>query len=134
MGTGQRIQKLGFKRWYERTLIEGHAYLVTSFLGLIMAFSGIEVMGADNGSLVVGVLLGLGGSAIAMFGMPRYLRMLALAQTLGGRAHCPRCKVYAAFNVLASGPAEAPENGRPAESGPVWLRVRCRKCANEWRM
>lgn len=133
MSIGQRIQTLGFKRWYERTLIEGHVYFVTAFLGMILAFSGIEVGGADDGSILVGVLLGLAGSAIIMVATPRYLRMLALAQTLGGRAVCPQCNVYAAFNVLSFGP-QSTHNREPTGAEPVWLRVQCRKCANEWRM
>lgn len=133
MSTGQRIQQLGFKRWYERTLLEGHAYLVTSLLGMILAFSGIEVMGSDDGSVLVGLLLGLAGTGVVLFATPRYLRMLSLAQSLGGRAVCPRCKVYAAFNVLASGPKSA-DDREPDGTEPVWLRVQCRKCAHEWRM
>lgn len=133
MSIGQRIQKFGFKRWYERTLIEGHAYLVTSFFGLILAFAGIELLG-DAASVFLGFLLGMTGAGIVMFATPRYLRMLALAQALGGRAHCPRCNVYAAFNVIASGPSHPTPSDEPGEAESVWLRVQCRKCDNEWRM
>ena len=36
MTPADRIDKLGFRRWYERELIEGHAYLVTGFLSFIV--------------------------------------------------------------------------------------------------
>jgi len=40
-----RIRTHGFRHWYERQLIECHAWLVSCFLGMICAASGIEVSG-----------------------------------------------------------------------------------------
>ncbi len=39
------IQRYGFRRWYERQLIESHAYLALGFVALIMMLAGVEVMG-----------------------------------------------------------------------------------------
>lgn len=133
MGIGERIQKLGFKRWYERTLIESHAYLVTSLLGLILALAGIELIGARSGAM--GFLLGFGAGAIGIplvvFGLNRYYRTLMLASSFGSRATCCRCETYARFSVTAAGP-------RPGETAPApdttWVRVKCRECGNEWTM
>lgn len=133
MCIGERIQKLGFKRWYERTLIEGHVYLVSSFLGMILAFAGVEMFGEPDGALW-GLIAAVAGAVVVMFATPRYFRTLALAEALGGRAHCPRCKVYAAFNVLAFGPRKEAQSEEPSEGGSVWLKVKCRQCENEWRM
>ena len=36
MPVADRICKLGFRRWYERQLIEAHGSLVTAFLGVIL--------------------------------------------------------------------------------------------------
>ncbi|MBL8526548.1 MAG: hypothetical protein JNL68_02580, partial [Burkholderiales bacterium] len=36
MSYEESIRKLGFKRWYERQLIESHGYLVTCFLCMIV--------------------------------------------------------------------------------------------------
>ena len=43
MNRAEGIRKLGFRRWYERQLIEGHAYLVTCFLCVIMIAACAEV-------------------------------------------------------------------------------------------
>lgn len=132
MSTGERIRKLGFKRWYERTLIESHAYLVTALLGMILAFAGVEMIGAHQG--VAPFLLGAGTTGLGMLvvglGIPRYFRTLMLAQSFGERATCGQCHAYAAFNVLACGVAGTRETEGPTSS---WLRVRCR-CGNEWRI
>lgn len=136
MTIAERIQKLGFKRWYERTLIEGHAYLVTSFLGVILTFAGLELVGerGSAGGVTLGLVIGLAGVALVVFGTHRYFRILILAESLGGRATCPKCRTYAIFNVVASGPptADKPEDADAAAS--VWLKVQCRKCGNEWRI
>lgn len=124
MNTSDRIQKLGFKRWYERTLIEGHAYLVSSFLGMIIAFAGLELVGKRQ-DILFGFLAGAIGMFVVVFGFHRYYRMLILARSIGDHATCERCKVYAAFNVVASG--QSMPDGQ-------WLRVKCRKCGNEWTM
>lgn len=124
MNTSDRIQKLGFKRWYERTLIEGHVYLVGSFLGLVIAFGALEMVGTRQ-NILLGFLTGAIGIFIVMFGFHRYYRMLLLTRTIGDHATCERCNVYAAFNVIASGQQTA--DGQ-------WMRVKCRKCGNEWTM
>ena len=139
MTIADRIQKLGFRRWYERTLIESHAYLITSFLGMILTFSGLEVFGrrADAASAVgvtFGLIAGLAGVVLVVFGSQRYFRTLTLAGTLGDRATCAQCSAYGVFNVLASGSTGA---GKPDDAGagaPVWLKVKCRKCGHAWDM
>jgi len=43
------IRRIGFKRWYERQLLEGHGWLVTVFLALIAVASCIEAVSFKNG-------------------------------------------------------------------------------------
>lgn len=128
MTTVDRIRKLGFKRWYERTLIASHAYLVVSLFGLILLFGGIETVfiRASGTSMMWGVMVSLFGGFLASAGIRRYLHMLFLAIGISAHATCPQCAVYAAFNIKASGLSDAdPES-------PIWMRVRCRKCDHEW--
>ena len=131
MTIGERIKELGFKRWHERTLIEGHIYLVTAFLGMILAFAGMELIGQHGGAtrILLGFAASAVGAAILLFCGLRYLRALMLAQNLGERANCPQCGTYAAFNVLSSSRAQT-ENLHDLSS--VWIKVKCRKCANVW--
>jgi ribosomal protein S27E len=134
MHTVARIRKLGFRRWYERTLIEAYAHLVTCLLGTILAFAGIEMVvtrtGPAHGLLGVGV--GALGLALSLFGVSHFARIFSLAQRLGARATCPSCGTYAIFTVVAGGPEEEQPPDDAPETDGVWLKVKCRKCDNTW--
>ena len=41
MELSKGIRKIGFRRWYERQLIESHLYFVSSFLCLIAVMAGL---------------------------------------------------------------------------------------------
>jgi multisubunit Na+/H+ antiporter MnhG subunit len=47
------IGKLGFRRWYERRLIESHAWLVTAFLCLVGMAAVFEAFSFSNRPLQV---------------------------------------------------------------------------------
>jgi len=78
-----RIRTDGFRYWYQRQLIECHAWLVSWFLGVIVLVSGIEVAGADAASRMSGGLLVLGGLAIALYSWKRYRLLFEIAERLG---------------------------------------------------
>ena len=126
MNIAERIKKVGFKRWHERTLMEGHAYLVGSVLSMIVTFGGMEMVISRGGvGPVFGGFLTTGiGMAIGAVTLQRYARKLTLAQSMGDRATCKKCNVYGAFNVVSQGVLN--------HDGTQWMRVRCRKCNNEW--
>jgi hypothetical protein len=131
MNTAESIRKFGFKRWYERTLIESHAYLVTCFLGMVTAFAGLQ-LAAEHGGIaqsLLGYVASAFGVVLAVIGLRRYTRLMALAWDLGERATCPQCQAYASFQVTSAGAADADDT-----SPRDWLGVRCRKCGNEWKM
>jgi hypothetical protein len=130
MDTVGRIRKFGFRKWYERQLIESHLYLVTCFLGIIMAASAVELYGRRE--MAVALALGLGGCLLAFFGWERYKRIMMVAEHIGDHAHCPGCNAYAKFDVLDAGKALQQEPVNIADPGEVWLKVHCRKCGNEW--
>jgi len=130
-----RIRTDGFRRWYERQLIDCHAWLVSWFLSVIALASGVEVSAASAGWRLSGALLVLGGSALAFYSWKRYRVLLDIAERLGAQATCPACRAYAKFSVQSSGPAPLPDGGDPAlenHGGGIWLRARCRKCGEEW--
>lgn len=137
MASLDRIRTDGFRRWYERQLIECHAWLVSWFLGVIVVVSGMELAGASVASRTSGLLLLLGGLAVTLYSWKRYRLMLEVAERLGGQAACPSCKTYAKFAVMSSGPAPLPDGGDPAlenHGGGVWLRAQCKKCGREWML
>lgn len=134
MDTVARLRKVGFRKWYERQLIESHLYLVTCFLGIIMAASAAELYGRRESlaGLAVALALGLGGCLMAFFGWERYKRIMMVAEHIGDRAHCPDCSAYAKFDVVDAGKALHQEPVNIADPGEVWLKVHCRKCGHDW--
>jgi hypothetical protein len=132
---GEEIRKRGFRRWYERQLIEGHAYLVTAFLALILLLAGFEAMGVLRGSPAYHVAV-VGASAAAgtlmWVSMRRFVALLARAELFANAAECPRCKAWGKFDVLAADAAGADEP--PEAARPTWVFVCCRKCGERWRL
>ncbi len=131
----EEIRRRGFRRWYERQLIESHAYLVTAFLSLILLLAGFEAMDALRGSpayyvAVVGVAAAAG--VVMWVAWRRFTVLLARAELFAESAGCPRCQAWGKFDVLT---AETVGADDPQEAGrPHWVRVRCRKCGEQWRL
>jgi len=124
------IRKLGFRRWFERQLIESHVYLVTCLLCLILVFAMIEEAGSRGGmerALIFTLTLCAAGLGLVSF--ERYRAMLFRALHLSGRSNCEECGAYGQFEVLDSARADFSEGTRE-----YWLKVRCRKCSHEWIM
>ena len=137
MASLDRIRTHGFRRWYERQLIECHAWLVSWFLGLIVLVSGVELAGNAGSGRAVGAALLLGGLVVTLYSWQRYRLLLEIAERLGEQAVCPGCQAYARFDVAAAGPAPLPDGGDPVlenQGGGLWLRARCRACGNEWTL
>ncbi|MCX7890789.1 MAG: hypothetical protein N2544_00280 [Burkholderiales bacterium] len=138
MDTVKAIARLGFRRWYERQLVEGHGWLVTVFLAMIVVASCIEA--ADFRESVAQALLmaafAAGAVLLAIHAWRRYLVTMTRAEALGEQSHCPACKGYGSFTVEASGEqrerAVGDEAARYQPLGGAWMRVRCRKCRAEW--
>ena len=132
MASLDRIRTHGFRHWYERQLIECHAWLVSSFLGIICAASGIEVSAQAR---LLGLALTVAGCVMAYYSWRRYRAMLEITERLGERAVCPKCQTYAKFKVIDSGPTPLPDGADPnieRIGEKVWLQARCRRCAHDW--
>lgn len=113
------IGRLGFRRWYERRLIEGHAWLISCFLcalGIAASLEGISFKRAESIPLILFVFI---GGLVCWYALQRYRAIMDEAERLGGRSTCTSCRAYATFNVLADTPK---------------MSVRCRKCGNEWAL
>jgi len=118
MEPADSIEKYGFQRWYERQLIQGHAWLLVGILCLTAAMLCAGELRFDaplplQVALAAGILAtGLAGSHALI----RYLTLLAGALKLGEHATCRACGTYARFSMVSPS------------------RARCRKCAQEWRL
>lgn len=132
---GEDIRRRGFRRWYERQLIESFGYLLTAFLALILLLAGFEAMGVMRGSPMYYfaiVACAAAAGTLMWVTWQRFIVLLARAELFANAAACPRCEAWGRFEVLASEAATAED---PPEAGrPHWLRVRCRKCGEQWRM
>lgn len=131
MEPADSIGRLGFGRWYERQLIQSHAYLVTCFLCIVTVASCYEVAGARASRfehfLIALVVLAVG--ALGVYSLGRYRVLLQRAEAIARRATCKGCETYGRINVLASGSGEAEAAG---EERFPWIKVRCRKCGSAW--
>ena len=134
MDTLGRIRILGFRKWYERQLVESHLYLTSCFLGIIAMASSLELFGSREGplGLIVSLGVGLGGVWATLFCWERYKRIMLVAEHIGDHAHCPGCGAYARFSVIEAGRALHQEPASIEDPGEVWLKARCRKCGCEW--
>jgi hypothetical protein len=122
MDPASGIGKLGFKRWYERELLEGHAWLVSSVLCMLAVAACLEELtfrAPLAQVLALGAVLFAAG-AVGIYGWIRYRQVMEIVERVGERSTCESCRAYAAFRIVGT-------------EGTA-MRVRCRKCAHEWRI
>jgi hypothetical protein len=131
------VRKLGFRRWYERQLIEAHAWLITGFLALIVAFALFEVRNDLTGAaqrllLMAGAVASAGG---CLFAWLRYRRTLEATEIAAELAVCPHCGAYGKLAVVRSArQSDAAVEQQPLLADLPHLRVRCRQCQGEWQL
>jgi hypothetical protein len=116
MEPADSIRRLGFARWYERRLIEGHVWFITVVFCIIAIAACMEELNfrGSIARLLLYVTVVLAAAAIGIYGMLRYQKILVEAERLGEHATCGVCGAYARFRLIS-----------PSQ-------VRCRKCDNEW--
>src|SRR5688500_2468349 len=99
MSIEDAVRKRGFRQWYERQLIEGHAYLVTGLLSLLMTALALETIGF-RASIVNSIALALVaaiGAWLSLFAWKQFTKRLSCAQTLAEQAVCGECRTYDKF-------------------------------------
>ena len=130
MSPADGISKLGFRRWYERQLIESHAYLVTGFLCLILiaaSFEGFSIRDASASALIRLATMFAAG-VVGMGALKRYIDVLQRAEHIAEHSVCTSCSTYGRLSIVASSKDEP----APDQRSPGWIRVACRKCGHEW--
>ena len=128
------IERHGFRRWYERQLIESHAYLALGFVALILLLSGLELLSNVEAGVRYMVILiaAAAGGMLLVVAWRRFGVLLARAEHFAEAATCPQCKAWGKFKVLAQ---EASNANEPPEAGrPHWLSVRCTRCETVWKL
>jgi hypothetical protein len=129
MSFDDALRKRGFRRWYERQLVESHAYLVTGLLSLIMMAIAIEVIEFRESlpNALVLALIAASGGWLAIFAWKQFTKLLFRAESLAGQAVCGECRAYGKFDVMEAHDSSEALTGRS-------LVVRCRQCQHQWKM
>jgi ABC-type nickel/cobalt efflux system permease component RcnA len=123
MGLGEGIRKHGFRKWYERELIQSHAHLVLTILCAIGLLSVFEVFSQASRSEKLFDLAALAlFAAVGYWSLRRYLFLLTHAEHSANQAVCARCETYGRLAI-----AEEHPDGRR-------LVVRCTRCGHQWPM
>lgn len=118
MEPADSIRRLGFARWHERRLIEGHAWFVSAFLCLVAVLACLEEFSLHGSSLrsLANASMAVAAVAIGIYALDRYQRILREAMQLGERATCRTCGAYARFDLISAS------------------RVSCRNCSRTWQL
>lgn len=129
MAIDDALRQRGFRRWYERQLIESHAYLVTGFLALIMMAVALEVIEfrSSAANLLFLVAVASAGGGVCVVAWRRFNETLFRAEALAEQAVCPACGTYGRFEVVSAHDSPDTLSGRV-------VHVRCRNCAHDWRI
>lgn len=122
-GLAQGIREVGFRRWYERELLSGHAQLVLLMLCTVGFMACLEVMSSLHGgerllNALYAVLCALAG----VWALRRYLFLLMRAESIANQANCPACGTYGRLRLVSEDPQHQD------------LTVSCRHCQATWRI
>jgi hypothetical protein len=134
MELSKGIRKIGFRRWYERQLIESHLYFVSSFLCLIAVMAGLEGFSFKGAGWepMLRMTVILGGAVACFWTLQRYLNMLHYALYAAERSVCGRCSAYGGLELSSVMAGAVPEDA-PQEAGES-VAVRCAKCGHQWTL
>jgi len=103
MEPAHSIGKLGFRRWYERRLLESFGWLAVCMLCAFVIGAVLEMIGLRTPgltplvTLVVLYFIGLAGVRASQ----RFAGVLSEAQRFANRSTCPQCGCYGRFTVLS---------------------------------
>jgi hypothetical protein len=126
MGTIDGIRKHGFRKWYERQLIEGHVWLVTLLLAVLAMAAGLEALSVRDGlaELLFDAAVVAGGASLSWVAWRRYASAMIVAEHVGHQAVCPACQRHG-FRAVPPG-----EDG--AVGHPLRLVAACVRCGHRW--
>ena len=116
------IRKHGFRKWYERELLQSHAHLVLTFFCAIGVFAAFEALGRfrsinDQLTDIVAIVVCAG---VGIWALRRYLHLLMHAEVTANQADCPECKAYGRFKLASEDPSDGS------------VQVCCNKCQHRW--
>lgn len=122
MPLAEGLQRLGFRKWYERQLLQSHAHLLLTIFSTLGLMGALEAASTFHGwqDQLTDALALLASAGIGLWSLRRYLYLLNHAEYVAHQARCPACNTYARFTL----------EGAPTADQPVL--VRCRHCQHRW--
>lgn len=115
------IRAVGFRKWYERELLSGHAHLVLTLLATLGALACLEAIGQISaGERLLDAALFLLSAAIGLWALRRYVFLLAHAERVANQADCAQCGSYGRLEVVC------------ADAHQGLTSVRCKRCFHGW--
>lgn len=120
MEPSDSIAKLGLPRWYERQLIEAHAWLVTCILSAVVIAASFEGLSLHKleWEAIFRLILVLAAAPLGWYAWGRYGVLMTEAMRISGKATCSACQTYGRLQV----------RGTASKSIPVT----CRHCGHSW--
>jgi hypothetical protein len=116
------IRKHGFRKWYERELLQSHGHLALCFICLVGVFAAFEALTRFRGWLDQVIDIVAIGACIAagLWSLRRYLFLLHHAELVAHQAECRQCGEYGRLRLIGE------------DLGQEQVRVGCKKCQHEW--
>ncbi len=120
MRLAEGIRKLGFRKWYERELLQSHGHMALTFLCTIGIMGSLEAASSARtfGDRVSDMLTMLLCAGAGLWSLRRYLYLLSHAEAVASQADCPQCGTYARLRLVGT------DGSR--------VQVGCRQCGHEW--
>jgi hypothetical protein len=115
-----RMGRLGFRKWYERELLSGHAHLVLSILSVVALLASMESFRDGPSVRLENVVFAVISGAIGLWSLRRFLYLTMRAEAVANQAVCSACGEYGRFGVVGRNPSRNE------------TEVCCRKCAHRW--
>ncbi len=129
MNLADGIRQRGFRKWYERELLQSHAHMVLAFLCLIAVFAAFELI-SEGSNRLGNALAIIVCTAIGAWALRRYVKLLTVAEAIANQADCPQCKTYARFVVLEE--TKHTDKTRQEQHPSHEVVVCCKHCQHVW--
>lgn len=122
MDTIQSMRKLGFRQWYQRTLLRSHGNLVLLILSTIALLLSAEAYSRELAASEQLTLLACAAASalIGYWALRGYFRLMRAAQVAVEQATCPQCEDYGRWTITGE------------DVSRQLIQVRCRRCSHEW--
>jgi hypothetical protein len=118
--SAERMGRLGFRKWYERELLSGHAHLVLSILSVVALMASMESFRDGPSVRLENVVFVVVSGAIGLWALRRYLFLTMRAEAIANQAVCSGCGEYGRFGVVGQNPSRHE------------TEVCCRRCSHRW--